>query len=201
MKPEDSDPTIERFARVRPPAGHAGRVRARSGPGATTHARPARAATALPLRWVLPVAASVLLVVGAVWQSDRASRQVWLDALPVAPQWSGKGVDVPVLPPRAYWTMSAFDEFPQLRGEATSGVSVVPTPSTVVTRPAADDLVATMAHNAAAERPWSPLPPIELEDITPAPLEVPAITGLEPLALDPIEIAPIEIIPVDKELR
>lgn len=200
MKPEDSDPIVERFARVSPPAGHAGRVRTRSGPRSRANAETVPSTAALPLRWVLPVAASTMVVIGAVWQSDRASRQVWFDAPPVAPQWSGKGVDIPVLPPRAYWTMSAFDEFATLRG-GVSVAPIVPEPSTGVTHPATEDLVATRTDNAEAERPWSPLAPIELDDIAPAPLEVPAITGLEPLTLEPIEIAPIDIIPVEEELR
>lgn len=195
MTPDEGERTVERFARVRPPAGHAGRVRARSGPGATTHARPARAATALPLRWVLPVAASAMVVIGAVWQSDRASRQIWIDAPPVAPQWSGKGVDVPVLPPRAYWTMSAFDEFESLRGHT----AVLPSARRN-----------SMAATAVAVTPpvmagdWMlplSLPPIVIEDITTEPIQVVEISAPTPIALAPIDIVPIDIGSGEQEER
>jgi hypothetical protein len=135
-----------------------------------------------------------------VWQSNRAARQVEV-AAPAAPAtWSGKGVDVPVLPPRAYWEMSAVDEFERLRDSRPApGAAAPPRRNTAVRTNRA---VVDVAHRiATGEPPWSPLPPIELDDIAPVPLDVPAIAGLEPLELEPIHIDPIHIVPVDKEQK
>lgn len=66
-------------------------------------------------RWLLPLAATALAVAAAVWQSDRASRRIELPPPKASADWRGKGVDLPVLPPRAYWEMSATEEFARLR--------------------------------------------------------------------------------------
>lgn len=197
MRPQTDEPSVERFARVTPPDGHESRVRARSGPAAEARTGEAAPPHGVAWRWVMPVAASVLVVVGAVWQSTRAARQVEV-AAPAAPAtWSGKGVDMPVLPPRAYWEMSAFEEFERLRGGRVADAEI---PSSVRPVRAVPRTVAAVAyHTSGRETPWTSLPPIQLDDIAPAPLEVAAISGLEPLELEPIRIEPIDIVPVDKE--
>lgn len=198
MNPDTEDSSVERFARVTPPSGHEARVRARSGPGAASAGLVAHTPTGVAWRWVMPVAASVLVVAGAVWQSTRAARQVEV-AAPAAPAtWSGKGVDLPVLPPRAYWEMSAVDEFARLRDSRPALAATAPPRRNTAAR--TNSAVVDVAHRTAGgEPPWSPLPPIELDDIAPAPLEVPAIAGLDPIELEPIHIDPIDIVPVDKE--
>lgn len=185
MRPETDEPSVERFARVTPPSGHEARVRARSGPAADTRSVATAAPHGRAWRWVL-VVPSVLVVVGAVWQSNRASRHVQLAPPVASSEWGGKGVDVPVLPPRAYWEMSAVDEFERLRATSTASDR--------------DSVAGPVAYGPVPhDVPWSPLPPIRLDDITPDPLEVPAITGLEPLELESIHIDPIDIVSMDKE--
>jgi hypothetical protein len=201
MPPETNDPSVERFAQVTPPPGHEARVRARSGPGAAGAV--AGAPTPIGLiawRWVLPVAASALFVGGAVWQSSRAARDVGLAPPAASDDWGGKGVDVPVLPPRAYWEMSALDEFERLRVTAPRRPARAATGRARAASTALDSATSAMAYVPDSnDVPWSPLPPIRLDDITPEPLEVPPITGLEPLELESIHIDPIDIVPMDKE--
>jgi hypothetical protein len=195
MNPDIEDASVEQFARVTPPSGHEARVRARSGPGAADAGVVAHTPTGVAWRWVMPVAASLLVVVGAVWQSNRAARQVEV-AAPAAPAtWSGKGVDVPVLPPRAYWEMSALDEFEQLRATARRD----PAPAT--TDGAREASTASDRYGVASN--WTPLPsslpPIEIEDIAPAAIEIPPVVAPAPITLAPIDIAPIDIGLWDKE--
>lgn len=195
MRPETDEPSVERFARVTPPVGHEARVRARSGPAADTRTVAAATPHGLAWRWVLPVTASVLVVVGAVWQSNRASRHVQLAPPAASDEWNGKGVDVPVLPPRAYWEMSAVDEFERLRETAP---------------PARVDLATRGERRPAAVRDvlarnWAPhpssLPPIVIEDISPESIEIPAIAAPEPIMLAPIDITPIDLGSWDQEER
>jgi hypothetical protein len=202
MPPETDDPSVERFARVTPPSGHEARVRARSGPGAIDAAARERTPSGgIAWRWVGPRAASALVVVAAVWQSGQATRDVLLFPPAAAEEWGGKSVDVPVLPPRAYWEMSALDEFERLRATARRNPTRAATDSARTASTALDgDSVAATAYGPVPhDVPWAPLPPIRLDDITPEPLEVPAITGLEPLELESIHIDPIDIVPMDKE--
>ena len=195
MTPETDDSLIERFARVTPPTGHEARVCARSGPGAVRTAGTARTpAPAVAWRWVLPVAASTLVVVGAVWQSRQAARDVLLFPPAASHEWGGKGVDVPVLPPRAYWEMSPFEEFERLRPSRPQSSRVGRTwPDRERPRP-------VLAYTDA-ERPWEPLPPVDIVDITPSPLDVPPLPPLTPIDIPAIEIAPIEIVPHDQEQK
>jgi hypothetical protein len=201
MPPETNEPSVERFAQVTPPPGHEARIRARSGPGAVSATSIARTPSGVVAwRWIVPVAASALVVVGAVWQSSRAARDVWLAPPAASHDWGGKGVDVPVLPPRAYWEMSALDEFEQLRATAPRGPARGTTGRAREASPLQGSLAGAVAYGPVPnDVPWSPLPPIRLDDITPEPLEVPAIAGLEPLELESIHIDPIDIVPMDKE--
>lgn len=203
MPPETNDPSVERFAQVTPPPGHEARVRARSGPGAIDTAVTARTpAGVIAWRWVLPVAASVLVVVGAAWQSSQTTRDVLLAPPAASHEWGGKGVDVPVLPPRAYWEMSALDEFERLRATAPRRPEPAATGRVREASTALESVAGSTAYDPVPnDVPWSPLPPIRLDDITPEPLEVPAITGLEPLELESIHIDPIDIVPMKKEQK
>lgn len=201
MPPPTEDSSVERFARVMPPSGHEARVRARSGPGAANATAIGRTpAGVIAWRWVLPVAASALVAFGAVWQSSRAARGVLLSPPAASHEWGGKGVDVPVLPPRAYWEMSALDEFERLRPTAPRDRAPAATGGARAGSTPLDSVAGAMAYGPVSnDVPWSPLPPIRLDDITPEPLEVPAITGLEPLELESIHIDPIDIVRMDKE--
>ena len=76
-------------------------------------------------RWVLPVAATVLAVLGATWQSERQVRDRLDDVMTLdasacrsgaARDWGApEEVVQPVLPPQAYWGMDPFAEFATLR--------------------------------------------------------------------------------------
>jgi hypothetical protein len=52
---------------------------------------------------------------------------------------------------------------------------------------------------------WVPvpsgLPPIELESIAPAPIEIAPLAALEPITVEAIPLAPIVIAPVDEQER
>lgn len=195
MRPDQRDSIVERFARATPPGGHVGRVRARSGPGSPASRRAASSAVTLAWRWALPVAAAMAVLGAAVWQSDRTSHHVWFDAPEPAPYWSGKGLATPVLPPRAYWTMSAFDEFEQLRGP-------MPVPSRKrPDRTTATPVVVPVPLMAGDWTSPPSLPLIVIEDITPEPIELPDIAVLTPIALAPIEIVPIDIGSGEQEER
>lgn len=193
MKHDTTQSAVERFARVQPRTGHVRRVCARSGPGMGGETLGESTSAGPPWRWVLPTAATVMVVAGAVWQWDRASRPADIEVPRPAAVWSGKGVAVPVLPPRAYWEMSPFDEFERLRPGRLRPADALSLASH--TAPVAAALLAS----APAERPWEPLPPIEIEDITPTPLDVPPLPALQPIEIVPIEIVPIDIVSVDQE--
>ncbi len=177
----DLDRRIDEVARPEAPPGHTARVLARSGPIA-----PARPAPVVPWRWAMPIAATLFVAAGALWQSDRASRLAWFDLPSQATHWSGKGVDLPVLPPEAYWAMSPFEEFDRL--QATAPRRVTRTRRVPVRTLKDGPLV------------WTPRPstlePIVFADITPEPLAVEAITDIPPLSVQPIHIGAIEISPL-----
>jgi hypothetical protein len=179
----DPDRHIADIARSEPPRGHMDRVLARSGPGAV-----APAPRGVPWRWAMPVAATLLVVAGVWWQSDRASRMVWFDLPDRTTHWTGKGVDVPVLPPEAYWAMSAFEEFERLR----------PSPPRTRRRDRAQIAEpALLEPDPAILAYWTPRPstlePIVIDDITPAPIDIGELAPIEPIDVAPIVIEPIEI--------
>ena len=112
-------------------------------------------------------------------------------------------LDLPVLPPQAYWAMDAFAEFETLRPGRLAAArrgNVIATSGHDARRPSA-------AHAAATddELVWVPVPsglaPIELASIVPAPLVVAPLAPLEDLALAEIPIEPIVIAPLIEEER
>lgn len=145
----------------------------------------------MPWRWVVPVAATIAVVAGAVWQADGDSQRVTMPPPVASPEWRGKGVDLPVLPPRAYWEMSAIEEFETLR----------PTRPVELSHPSANLESSFETLTTAVPDALSSVPPIVIEDITPEPLAVHALGAPQPIALAPIEIAPIDIASLDKENR
>lgn len=201
--PSPPDP-IERFAHVEPPQGHARRVLACSGPATAARRDASAAPRPAPWRWVLPVAATLVVAVGAYVQSDRVSRAVPLEVPPPDAAWSGKGVDVPVLPPRAYWEMSAVDEFARLRPDATEtsgdGRGTRRENSETRTGPALREMpTAALSRNVAFNTPGPDAAPVQAEPIAVEAFEIEPIPTAPGVALAPIPIESIAIRPLAEE--
>jgi hypothetical protein len=192
------DAALEALARPEPPSDHVAQVLAR------TASAPA---SSLRLRWILPVAATVLVALGATWQMNRQVEH-WFDAemagsesLPYRPQAWGPPADIdrPVLPPQAYWGMDAFVEFETLRPE--TGTQEHRNAGTQ----GRDSGRQGRRGAAGDELAWVPvtsgLPPIELESIEPVPLSVAPVPPLEVIALAEIPLAPIVVGPLTEEER
>jgi hypothetical protein len=195
------DAAIEALARQEPSHGHVARVLARSGPTAgyglqgAGYPRP---------RWVLPVAASLVVAAGAAWQ---VTRQAGLDgvstgagvSVPASSGWGApEEIDRPVLPPQAYWGMDAFEEWNRLRpGSATRDRVAEDTGTRAGQRRrqiAANDRLAWVPEPTG-------LPPIELTSIAPDPLVVTPVAPLEDITLAEIPLAPIVLGPIAEEER
>ena len=215
----DTDTPIESaldtLARVEPPADHAARVLARSGPatgGAAVHGRwqglsPLVVAGLRP-RWVLPLAATALVVLTATWEVvgrrvalPRPARVHDTANAPNQDEPWGTPRDIvrPVLPPEMYWAMDPLAEFATLRPApraaslraAATGASRASTAASII-GPFDDEARTTEAPAAA----MSHLLPIDLHAIMPgpidvAPLDVPSAITLPEIALEPIQIAPL----------
>ena len=219
------DEALEALARPLPPAGHVARVLARTsaegeGPSVDTSDR-SRSAYLRP-RWILPVAATVLVVLGATSQVERQARAALENAIvPDAasrasgqPAW-GLPEDVvqPVLPPQAYWGMDPFHEFATLRpwtrvtADGQKPVESAHQGLSSAGRVAQAGAQPLTARDAVADDAltWQPmptgLPPIELVSITPAPLAAPAAVPLEDITLPEIALVPIAIAPLDDQER
>ena len=208
------DEALEALARPQPPADHVARILART--SAERADSPVDTHDRLPLaylrpRWVLPVAATLFVVLGATWQIERQAKGTLDDAIAmdVSSQQSGhrawgarEEIVQPVLPPQAYWGMDPFGEFATLRpGTRVTAQGVAPVGHV------RDSVVARSitARRAVAddELTWEPLPsdlpPIELSSIVPAPLVAPVAVPLEDLTLAEIPLAPIVIAPLDDQ--
>ena len=226
---------IEALARRTPPGDHVARVLATSGPSAGDHAPgrdapPARPPSgrlgepALPTssgadamgwlrpRWVLPVAASVTVAIGAWWQAAPAAPS-WpaLDAATSpAPSWgSARRVERPVLPPQMYWAMDPFAEFatlrpPQERVTTPATVTAARMPSFGSAMPvgagasqfvaqAIDDEHAPTGGQAGS----TSLPEITLASILPIPVVMPPLPRPAAIVLTEIAMAPISLAPID----
>jgi hypothetical protein len=204
------DAAIEALARTDPPAEHVARVLARTGPDAVmagSASRPYQGSRPSGLAWALPVAATVVAAIGITWQVVRmpvalpVARAARSASGPYQPQvWGAPDeVDRPVLPPQAYWGVDAFEEWNSLQpgvGSRESGVGNR-TSGTGYRVPG------TGAGQAAAVMAWVPvpsgLPPIELESIAPAPIEIAPLAALEPITVGEIPLAPIVIAPVNEQ--
>ena len=118
------DAALEQLARPAPPGDHVARVLARTAGRADAPHRAGVPVAWMRPQWLVPIAASVVVALGAFWQVS----QIPL-VLPKAVQTSGSSgvgdqtyswgtpreVDRPVLPPQAYWAMDPFEEFRTLR--------------------------------------------------------------------------------------
>lgn len=197
MPDQHNDDEVERFARVAPPRGHVARVLARSGPSPNVTSRVTVTLRPVPWRWVMPVAATMAIVAGAFWQADRSSRPVALPPPVASAEWRGKGVDLPVLPPRAYWQMSAVEEFAQLRPETRAAETV----ATVAANagPRATPAAAASSPVAVAGAGPDAAPPVEAGPIAIEPLAVAPLGAAAALDLVPIGIAPIPVLPLTQE--
>jgi hypothetical protein len=205
------DEALDALARPQPPPHHAARVLARtSGEHATrwADAHDARPFGYLQPRWGLPLAATLIAVLGATWQVERQGQRT-LDysmALDVPgrqsslPTWGAREEIVqPVLPPQAYWGMDPFREFATLRPgtRVTADGPVAPASSGRhgdSSRRAADDQL-------ILEPVPTSLPAIELVSIIPAPLITPATVPLEDITPAEIPLAPIVIAPLEDQER
>jgi hypothetical protein len=221
------DEALAALARPQPPADHVARVLARTSPddaASAVRGHDLRGRAYLRPQWILPVAATVLAVLGAAWQVERQARGAFDDVFvpgastraPGLPTW-GRPEEIvqPVLPPQAYWGMDPFREFATLRPGTRVTADAVPRPEPS-TRPGgspAGRLGASAAERALSARQtvaddeltWVPvpsgLPPIELVSITPARLVAPAAAPLEDITPAEIPLAPIVIAPLDDQER
>jgi hypothetical protein len=200
------DAAIEALARQESSPEHVARILARTGPAADDAsgraAHPSHSLTLRP-RWVLPIAAAVLVALGATWQVSRHTSG--LDALieraesqsvSSASGWGvPEAIDRPVLPPQAYWGMDAFEEWNSLR------------PGSGFRAPGSEDGRTRARHRSQQAGPptlaWVPeptgLPPIDMPSIAPAPLVVAPLAALEDIALAEIPVEPIVIAPLIEE--
>lgn len=184
------DAALDGLARPKPPPDHVERVLSRTSEAA--NAAGGLGSTYGQRRWLLPaVAASVLTALGVAWQIDRAVR-AGVDDILVATADSATAarvvapdLNLPVLPPEAYWAMDAFAEFESLRPGAALQNTRVERGSR---RPAPN---------------WAPqastLPPIELTDIAPAPVVVAPLAELADIAFAEIPLAPIAMDPIAEQ--
>lgn len=215
------DAAIEALARQEPAPDHVARILARTGPAADEALGTGvlqRPPLALRPRWVLPMAAAVLVALGATWQLGRQtsgldavieSAEIQSAAFPSG--WgTPEAIDRPVLPPQAYWGMDAFDEWDSLRSGVGNRESRIgnrtPGSRFPVQGAGASAGTGRQASSRAQDGPvraWVPvpsgLPPIELESIVPAPLVVAAVAPLEDIALADIPLVPIVIDPIAVE--
>ncbi len=210
------DTALEALARPEPPRQHVEGVLARTsasnaslqgqpdatgGRGGARRLWPDLAGVMRP-RWVLPIAATALIALGAAWNVSRTRV-----ALPAVAQPAGSAdvphqttrwgapedIDRPVLPPQAYWGMDPFAEFETLRPGAFEGTR----------RPTRLRVPASAREADTPAWTWLPvpagLPPIELADISPVPIEVAPLAPLEDIALAEIPFEPIVIAPLIEE--
>ena len=201
----DLDTALTALARPEPPADHVARVLARTGikddGGASAGPDVASAPAYRRPAWLVPaLAASVLVVVTAAWQVDRAARPDVDEALQAMASTSPTAtaaepdLNLPVLPPQAYWAMDAFTEFASLRPGARS-TEDSQSRSTPLTRGSGVD---RRAGSLVAAQP-SGLPPIELEDISPAPVGLSPLDSLEDIAFAELPLTPIVMTPITEQ--
>jgi hypothetical protein len=219
------DAALAALARPDAPPDHVARVLARtsaetaSSPGDT---RGGQLVAYLRPRWAFPVAATVLAVLGATWQIERQVRDRLDDVMALNAShpedavhaWGRQEeVDLPVLPPQAYWGMDAFAEFATLRPGArvtASGSARGAHASDSIVRLSAVALAEagrslTAQQTTDDELAWAPvpsgLPVIELESIAPAPLVAAPVSPIEEIAFADIPLAPIVVAPLDDQER
>jgi len=210
---EHIDAALEALARPEPPVDHLTRVLART---AGTPSRPSahvaigdgmsRRTQLLRPRWLLPIAATVAAAVGGAWLVE-GSLHTRLDVVmgrqaDVRPVTAGsenrpspvirKPVDLPVLPPEAYWAMDPFEEWKRLRPSTGHQAPAVGRPAGGAGSPAA----AAVAQGAWATET---LPPIELHTIETAPIDIAPLAPLDDITVTAIALAPIVIAPVDAQ--
>jgi len=218
------DEALEALAHPDVPAHHVPRVLARTGPSvqppAGTHDQPAT--VYLRPRWVLPVAATLLVTLGATWQIERQARGAFDDVVShdasthasARPPWGmPEEVVRPVLPPQAYWGMDPFHEFARLRpGTRVTADAALLTEASPRKAIASAQRVdhASLRHVLRArqtvaddELTWGPassgLPSIEVVSIVPAPLVAAPVAPTEYIALAAIPLAPIVITPLAEQ--
>ena len=206
------DAALEALARPEPPVDHLTRVLART---AGTPSWPSadvavgdgmsRRTQLLRPRWLLPIAATVAAAVGGAWLVE-GSLQTRLDVVMGSTFATAtadtsenrpsplirKPVDLPVLPPEAYWAMDPFEEWKRLRPSTGHQAPAVGRPAVGAGSPAA----AAVAPGAWATET---LPPIELHTIETAPIDIAPLAPLDDITVTAIALAPIVIAPVDAQ--
>ena len=206
------DAALEALARPEPPVDHLTRVLART---AGTPSWPSahvavgdgmsRRTQWLRPRWLLPIAATVAAAVGGAWLVE-GSLQTRLDVVMGSTFATAtadtsenrpsplirKPVDLPVLPPEAYWAMDPFEEWKRLRPSTGHQAPAVGRPAVGAGSPAA----AAVAPGAWATET---LPPIELHTIETAPIDIAPLAPLDDITVTAIALAPIVIAPVDAQ--
>lgn len=200
------DAALDAIARPEPPAGHVARVLARTGVredervAGTSFASFAAYRTT---RWLVPALAACLVVLlAAAWQVSRAGGPDLDDVLrataaaPPEPGSQALDLNLPVLPPQAYWGMDAFDEFASLRPRR--GTSGGRDNGLAGASRAARDATGGLAGSLPPALP-SGLPPIELVDISAAPLAVAPLAPLEDIALEELSLTPIVVTPITEQ--
>lgn len=218
------DAALEALARPQPPADHVARVLERTSASTQLPACTLDQQTPVYLRprWLLPVAATVLVALGATWQIGRHVRGGFDDAdghdasahASGLPAWgTPEEVVRPVLPPQAYWGMDPFHEFATLRPGTRVTADAV-----LVTGAAPRQEIAAAQRNGQAtlgdalrarqavaddELTWGPaasgLPAIDVAAIVPAPLVAAPVAPTEYIALADIPLAPIVITPLAEQ--
>jgi hypothetical protein len=208
------DAVLDTLARPDVPTDHVARVVART--SAATDEPPVDAprfpAAYLKPRWLLPVAATLLVVLGATWQGERLVRDRFEAVTGIAsggsvsaplPAWrTPLEIDRPVLPPQAYWGLDPFHELATLHTGAQELRS--PGPRALRDSAPADGHPASARQSLADdEGTWVPassgLAPIDIVSIAAAPLLVPPVAPLEEIVLAEIPLAPIVIAPLTND--
>ena len=206
------DAALEALARPEPPVDHLTRVLARtagtpSWPSAHVAIGDGMSGRTQLLRprWLLPIAATVAAAVGGAWLVE-GSLQTRLDVVMGSTFATAtadtsenrpsplirKPVDLPVLPPEAYWAMDPFEEWKRLRPSTGHQAPAVGRPAVGAGSPAA----AAVAPGAWATET---LPPIELHTIETAPIDIAPLAPLDDITVTAIALAPIVIAPVDAQ--
>ena len=237
------DAALEALARPEPPVDHLTRVLART---AGTPSWPSahvavgdgmsRRTQLLRPRWLLPIAATVAAAVGGAWLVE-GSLQTRLDVVMGSTFATAtadtsenrpsplirKPVDLPVLPPEAYWAMDPFKEWERLRpgtghrapsvrrrtagaGQRTETIARGAAALTVPPGTLADDELgwAGMAASpetmtAASENRPSPLALIRIAPIVSPPIDIAPLAPLDDITVTEITLAPIVVAPVDAQ--
>ncbi len=200
---------LARFARVTPPRDHVRRVLERTGSGPVNEQRrrpgDERAGNRhvlMPVRWLAASVAGLVVIAGLllVYQV-RDMRDIGLVPPAAAGEWGGKGVDVPVLPPRAYWEMSAFEEFTRLEASRTAATRRETSSARAAAEPRGTAQRSSAEGLPVNGPPQDGIAPIAIAAIDMGDIDVTPIGPLPAIAVGDIDVPELTVTPLSEEVQ